>query len=100
MFFYCYLISTIVCTISLSKHCGTAGYISIRILNIAGAKSHASGAKIPAAQRRGGTRRVVLTFLGRAISKAFTAKFENEHENPANFQNSASYRFEFPWALL
>lgn len=27
-------------------------------------------------------------------------KFENEHENPANFQNSASYRFGFPWALL
>lgn len=28
------------------------------------------------------------------------AKFENVRENPANFQNSASYRFEFPWALL
>lgn len=37
---------------------------------------------------------------GMSKAKALVEKFENERENPANFQNSASYRFEFPWALL
>ena len=65
------------------------------------AKPQFSDAKIPAARRRDANV-PCRADPSREMSKtkALTAKFENEHENPANFQNSASYRFEFPWALL
>jgi len=32
--------------------------------------------------------------------KGAHCKIRKRAQNPANFQNSASYRFEFPWALL